>query len=40
MLFRSIFSLQEEVLEIIKMAGFDKILQICSNEKEALQFNK
>ena len=35
-----LFSLQEEVLEIIKMAGFDKILHICLNEKEALQFHK
>ena len=34
-----LFSLQEEVLEIIKMAGFDKILHICLNEKEALQFH-
>ncbi len=35
-----LFSLQEEVLEIVKMAGFDKILHLCSNEKEALQFHK
>lgn len=35
-----LFSLTEEVGEIIKMAGFDKILHICSNEKEALQFHK
>jgi len=35
-----LFSLQEEVSDIIKMAGFDKILHICSNEKEALQFHK
>lgn len=31
-----LFSLSEDVGEIIKMAGFDKILQICNTEKEAL----
>ncbi len=36
----TLFSLQDEVLEIVKMAGFDKILHLCSNEKEALQFRK
>jgi len=35
-----LFSLNDEVDEIIKMAGFDKILHICLNEKEALQFHK
>jgi len=35
-----LFSLNDEVEEVIKMAGFDKILLICSNEKEALQFRK
>lgn len=35
-----LFSLNEEVAEVIKMAGFDKILHICSTEKEALQFHK
>lgn len=35
-----LFSLSEDVEEIIKMAGFDKILSICANEKEALQFHK
>ena len=35
-----LFSLQEDVLDIIKMAGFDKILHICTNEKEALHFHK
>jgi anti-sigma B factor antagonist/stage II sporulation protein AA (anti-sigma F factor antagonist) len=35
-----IFSLVDEVKEVIKMAGFDKILAICSTEKEALQLNK
>ena len=33
-------SLQDEVFEIVKMTGFDKILSICSNEKEALRFGK
>jgi anti-anti-sigma factor len=32
-----LFSLSDDVMEIVKMAGFDKILQICSTEKEALQ---
>lgn len=35
-----LFSLNDEVEEIIKMAGFDKILHICASEKEALQFQK
>ncbi len=35
-----LFSVADEVEEIIKMAGFDKILHICSSEKEALQFNQ
>lgn len=35
-----LFSLNEDVEEIIKMAGFDKILHIFSNEKEALQSRK
>jgi len=35
-----LFSVSEEVGEIIKMAGFEKILRICSSEKEALQFHK
>ena len=35
-----IFSLGEDVLEIVRMAGFDKILHVCANEKEALQFHK
>lgn len=35
-----LFSLSEEVSEVIKMAGFDKILRIFSSEKEALQFHK
>ncbi len=35
-----LFSLSDEVGEIIQMAGFEKILHICSSEKEALQFHK
>jgi anti-anti-sigma factor len=35
-----LFSVADDVGDIIKMAGFDKILHICSSEKEALQFNK
>lgn len=35
-----LFSVGEEANEIIKMAGFDRILHICSNEKEALQLDK
>ena len=31
-----LFSLHEEVSTTIRMAGFDKILHICSTEKEAL----
>jgi len=32
-----LFSLLDDVEEVIKMAGFEKILSICSSEKEALQ---
>jgi anti-anti-sigma factor len=35
-----LFSVNEEVGEVIKMAGFDKILHIFPSEKEALQFHK
>lgn len=35
-----LFSLVEEVSEVIKMAGFDKILRIFPSEKEAIQFHK
>lgn len=35
-----LFSVADDVGEVIKMAGFDKILHICSSEKEALQFHK
>jgi anti-anti-sigma factor len=31
-----IFSINEDVLEIIKLAGFEHVLTIYSNEKEAL----
>ncbi|MBI5346755.1 MAG: STAS domain-containing protein [Chlamydiae bacterium] len=31
-----LFSLSEEVMEIIKLAGFEHVLTICQNEKEAL----
>jgi anti-anti-sigma factor len=33
-----LFSLSAEVAELISLAGFDKILSICSTEKEALQY--
>lgn len=32
-----LFSVDEDLMEIIRMAGFDKILRICSNENDALQ---
>ena len=35
-----LFSLNDEVEEILKMAGFDRILHIFPTEKEALQFKK
>ncbi len=35
-----LFALTDEVNEVIKMAGFDKILRIFSSEKEAIQFHK
>ncbi len=35
-----LFSLSAEVEEVLKMAGFDRILQIFPTEKEALQFKK
>jgi anti-sigma B factor antagonist len=31
-----LFSLHDDVSSIIRMAGFDKILRICSSEKDAL----
>ncbi len=30
-----LFSIEEEVMEIIKMAGFDRILHICADEQAA-----
>jgi anti-sigma B factor antagonist/stage II sporulation protein AA (anti-sigma F factor antagonist) len=35
-----LFSVSEDVSEVIKMAGFDKILHTCASEKEALQHHK
>lgn len=35
-----LFALSEDVNEVLKIAGFDKILHICSSEKDALQFHK
>jgi len=35
-----LFSLSSEVEEVLKMAGFDRILHIFPTEKEALQFKK
>lgn len=35
-----LFSIGTEVEEILKMAGFDRILHIVPSEKEALQFKK
>ncbi len=32
-----IFSVQEDVMEIIKMAGFERVLTLCNLEQEALQ---
>jgi anti-anti-sigma factor len=32
-----LFSLTDDVEEIVKMAGFDRILHTAANEKEALQ---
>ncbi|NNM43714.1 MAG: STAS domain-containing protein [Chlamydiae bacterium] len=31
-----LFGIHEDVMDIIKMAGFEKILKICTNEREAL----
>jgi len=35
-----LFSLGDEVEEVIKMSGFDKIFRIFSSEEEAVQFHK
>ena len=32
-----LFSIDDEVMEIIKLAGFEKVLHICSTEQEALR---
>lgn len=37
--FLVIFALAEEAMEIIKMAGFERILNIRNTEQEALQFS-
>lgn len=34
----ALFALQESVAEIVRLAGFDKVLHIFSTEKEALRF--
>jgi anti-sigma B factor antagonist len=34
-----VFSMTEEVAEIVRMAGFDRILHIFPSEKEAFQFH-
>ena len=31
-----VFSIHDDVMEIIKMAGFERVLKICNNEAEAL----
>ena len=33
-----LFSINEDIAEIIKIAGFERVLNICSIEKDALQF--
>ena len=35
-----LFAVADDVGEVTQMAGFDKILHICSSEKEALQQNQ
>ena len=32
-----VFSIHDDALDIIKMAGFERVLKICKNEQEALQ---
>lgn len=34
----ALFAVTEDVNEVIRLAGFDKILHIFSNEQEALQY--
>lgn len=36
--FLLVFSANEDVAEIIRMAGFEKVLHLCSTEKDALQY--
>ncbi|MBI5272447.1 MAG: STAS domain-containing protein [Chlamydiia bacterium] len=36
----SLFSLNDDAGEILKIAGFDRILRLFATEKEALQFHK
>ncbi|MDN3508388.1 MAG: STAS domain-containing protein [Simkaniaceae bacterium] len=31
-----VFSIHDDVMEIIKMAGFERVLKICNNEADAL----
>lgn len=33
-----LFSIDDEVMEIIKLAGFERILQIFASEQDALQY--
>jgi len=34
-----LFSVQDDVMEILKVAGFDRILNLCGTEEEALRFS-
>ncbi len=36
----TLFALDADVFDIIRVAGLDKVLHICSNEQEALHKNK
>lgn len=33
-----IFSLEDDIKEIIHMSGFDRVLSLCNTEKQALQY--
>ena len=33
-----IFSLVDDIKEIVRMSGFDRVLSICETEKQALQY--
>ena len=35
-----LFSINEDIAEIIKIAGFERVLNICRIEKDALQFKR